>query len=442
MFKFSKLSKLLMITLFVMTGSALAETVSPLFSLPKYANIQNIQAAQAKAFVTQSRMVGVNLDLLFGNLNGGQKPASRIALELFKGKQYIATFEKMEKMSNGGENWIGTIEGVKFSQVIFSVKNGVLAGKISMPAGIYEIKKVGEETYMIEEIDQSAFPNELAPVMAPQSSSVSSNITVNTGSGDSCTDITVLVAYSTEAKNAAGGQAQMEALINLAVTETNKSYENSGLVQRIRLVHTIETSEAANDFNTDLSALQNTNDNIFDAVDAARETYYADTVALIIEDNQYCGLGYLNSNAAYAFSVTARTCATGYFSFGHELGHNMGAHHDWYVNSGTDTAAHGFVNLTDAWRTIMAYNSLCSDNGKYCNRLQYWSNPNVTYNTDPMGIIESGPSNCVQGSLTPDPSTCKADNHTIMNGTCATVANFRISPPPVTQVPVIMYLLN
>ena len=31
--------------------------------------------------------------------------------------------------------------------------------------------------------------------------------------------------------------------------------------------------------------------------------------------------------APNAFAVVDRTCATGYYSFGHEMGHNMGLNH-------------------------------------------------------------------------------------------------------------------
>lgn len=434
------LSKVFYILLIVLglTNYLISETVLPLFSTPPLEHIQKSRDAKEKAYVAQSRFVNIDTKLLFGD-----KPASKIALDLFK-KHYIAKLEKISTMSNGGKNWIGTIEGVKFSQVIFTIKNGVLAGKISMPEGIYQVQRIYKTTYVLEDINQSAFPKELKPIPSPESVVPDSNIVSQTARRDSCTDITILVAYSTEAKNAAGGKADIEALINLAVTETNKSYENSGLIQRIRLVHTMETNEAQNNFYNDLTALRDKSDNIFNAIDTARETYHADEVALIIESTQYCGLGFLDSNADTAFSVSARVCATGYYSFGHELGHNMGAHHDWYKDE-TDTHAHGFVNLSDSWRTIMAYNSLCSDNGKSCTRLQYWSNPDITYNNDPMGVSKNGPSNCVKNSMTPDPSTCKADNHDILNGSCDRIANFRVSPNPETSsfnLSPIMYLLQ
>ena len=217
------------------------------------------------------------------------------------------------------------------------------------------------------------------------------------------------------------------------MTEANQSYANSDMVQRLRLVHTLETAagDAQNQFDPDLAALRNLSDGIFDEVDAARETFHADEVALIIEDDSACGLGYLDSDATSAFVTVHRTCATGYYSFAHELGHNMGAHHAWY-ESDEQNYHHGFAYISDTtrWRTVMAYNDQCAATapGTYCDRLQYWSNPAVTFSGIAMGVASDGPMDCVAGSLNPNPSTCAADNHLRLNNTCSTVANFRTAP--------------
>ena len=100
-----------------------------------------------------------------------------------------------------------------------------------------------------------------------------------------------MVAYTPAARAADGGTAAIEARIALAVAETNQSYVNSGLTQRIKLVHAMETNpgDAPNNFSADLTALQDHTDGIFDDVDAARETYYADMVGLIIENPRLVG---------------------------------------------------------------------------------------------------------------------------------------------------------
>ena len=184
---------------------------------------------------------------------------------------------------------------------------------------------------------------------------------------------------------------------------------------------------------TDLTRLTSSTDGYMDNVHSLRSTYNADTVIMIVESTQYCGIAWLMANVnstfeSHAFSIVASQCATGYYSFGHELGHNMGARHDWYVDDDLNSPYSynkGYVNVHDQWRTIMAYNSECSDRGFNCNRLQYWSNPAVSYGGDPMGVSIGTSTACRAGDL--GHPSCDADNRQTLNNTAYNVANFRVS---------------
>ena len=68
-------------------------------------------------------------------------------------------------------------------------------------------------------------------------------------------------------------------------------------------------------------------------VHALRNAHGADLVSLFIAGTSLCGIAWLitaQSNAfeAFAFSVVARICVTGNYTFGHEMGRNMGLQHD------------------------------------------------------------------------------------------------------------------
>ncbi len=68
-------------------------------------------------------------------------------------------------------------------------------------------------------------------------------------------------------------------------------------------------------------------------IKSKREEHGADAVVLLVRCSKSCGLGYVNfrpgqtksSSKKHFYSITNVKCATGNFSFGHEIGHNLGA---------------------------------------------------------------------------------------------------------------------
>ncbi len=161
-----------------------------------------------------------------------------------------------------------------------------------------------------------------------------------------------------------------------------------------------------------------------DVVHSWRNSYRADQVTLITNTLDACGRGYLmtslsSSFASDAFTVVKRSCATGYYSFGHEIGHNMGAHHDCYVESSTSFYyyKHGYSHIgstqATSWRTVMAYRNECDDQAGWsdCQRIPYWSNPNVNYSGNATGTSGTG--------------GCQARNYQVLRNTDYTVSNFR-----------------
>jgi hypothetical protein len=172
-------------------------------------------------------------------------------------------------------------------------------------------------------------------------------------------------------------------LINLAVAESNQGYTNSGVQITMQLAAKSQvTYTETGNFDTDLARYRGTSDGYMDAIHSQRNSTTADVAVLIVNGSAYCGIGYMNVTASSAFTVVARTCATGYYSFAHEIGHNFGANHDPANASGSPYAyGHGYQRPANGWRTIMAY--ACS--GASCTRINFWSNPNKTYGGVAMG---------------------------------------------------------
>ncbi len=370
------------------------------------------------------------------------QPGESLSLNLFDDVVLQADIRSVEQ--NGATTlWVGDIAGVEMGQAFIVANQGQVAIDVSMPEGLYQVRYNGEAGYAIRQIDQAAYPEEATPIeinlpAAPEQSAGQADESLPGGQADSGSVITVLVGYTPAARDKAGGTTGIQNLINLAVAETNQSYANSGINQRLSLAYVTEVAYTeSGDMSTDLTRLQNASDGQIDQLHSLRNTYHADLVNLIIESAQYCGIAYHMSTLSsgfesYGFSVVARDCATGYYSFAHELGHNMGARHDWYVDNNTtpQSYAHGYVNSGAKWRTIMAYNDECSVRGINCTRLQYWANPAVLYGDKPMGV--SAGSNTACALRDKNHPACDADDHRTLNDSAYVVANFRASAAPIT----------
>ena len=62
----------------------------------------------------------------------------------------------------------------------------------------------------------------------------------------------------------------------------------------------------------------------------------ADAAALITWELPGCGVAFTYTYAnGLTLSVTRKSCATGYYSFGHELGHNFGCNHNPEASTNT-----------------------------------------------------------------------------------------------------------
>ncbi len=339
--------------------------------------------------------------------------------QIFSDLAFNATFDQIEQTIQSGYIMSGTLNSDPNSSVLIVSTDGVISANFEFEGTQYQLRDNGQGIYQFEEVDQTQFPEELdiVPDLSASTSDVFEPL-LDTTSADSGYIIDVLVVYTAAARSGAGGTTNMLNLINLAVSETNTGYERSGIFSRMRLVHAAEINydeailTTSNGWGTALSQLTN-QDNVIDEVRSLRNTYGADLVVMIVNNMTYCGIGWLMTpNYTYdsvGNSLVSRACATGYYSFAHETGHNMGAHHD-RLNTGGGTAMYsysfGYQASDSSFRTIMAYN--CSAG---CPRVNNWSNPDVLYNGKPTGVIST--------------ASNSADNRLTLNNTAPIVSNFR-----------------
>ena len=297
----------------------------------------------------------------------------------------------------------GIVPGDPYSNIMLTVQDDVALANLRTSKGYYQVRYMGNGIHEVRQFDEFKTPLCGAPLIpetpgdtmgdseAPDSAAPES---ADLTASDDGTQFDVLVVYTTDAVSKVGGTSAMIATVNLAIDETNGAYLASQIDPRLRLVHHESVVYGVKDSAASLSALRSTTDNVLDHVHTLRNTHGADLVAMLQDLEGSCGRAYLMTNlssgfSSSAFSVTDYNCATGYYSFGHEIGHNLGCHHaagDAGVPQGG-----GLFNYSHGWRWLgtnsVQYRSILAYSpGR---RIQRFSNPNVFFEGTATGVPTS-----------------------------------------------------
>ena len=175
---------------------------------------------------------------------------------------------------------------------------------------------------------------------------------------------------------------------------------------RLALVARSEVAHAETGGFLDIRRLRDPSDGHLDEAHALRDRVGADLVHVIVgEGYNVCGIARLPG----VFGITSIEC--GGTTFAHELGHNMGLHHDRFeVQLGPGAVsshpAYGYVNQrvfepgappSSRWRTIMSYDAHCKLADVTCSELPRFSNPRQRYKGHPLGIAHGAGASGVTG---------------------------------------------
>jgi len=344
------------------------------------------RANKIKALSTTAKSKKIKIDL--GALSGN---SIDIALSENRVRTFVKT--KVETQSPDLFIWYGKAPDTDDS-VTLVVHKGDITGTIRDSGNLYKIEPIGNSGHVFIELDSTRFQPDHPAGTTQQldkpehktsadtfmtrsfyaSDLAAPDATVISGK----THIDVLVLYPPTVSNVV---ADVRALATLAVAETNQAYANSQVNIQMNLVGTqpiaySELNKSYNQILSDVSVLQD----VKNKRDAAR----ADIVVVLSANTSYCGMAYVLPSESMAVGIVAYNCATGYYTFGHEIGHIQGLQHDPIASPGSTPFAYGHgyqsPNSSPKWRTLMAYN--CATG---CPRIQYFSNPNVNYNGLAMG---------------------------------------------------------
>jgi hypothetical protein len=429
-------TKLVLLSLFAAGGGqpAWAQDNEFFRELPRAtAPAKSSARAAVNARAVRSRDVAVDMRVL----PGSSEPEARVVFNLFPDVSIAAYRTRSYSIGDGEASiWSGEIDGVRGSQVTLALRDGLVTGNIRTAEGeFYRIRPQPDGTHRIEQIDSHAVlidddapepPSYLVPLTESGKSSprlASAGANEATGS-----TIDVMVVYTPEARQAAGGATAMRNLIDLTIAEANQGFVNSGINIMLRLVHAAEAAPASGQAASSAYLNQVTDDA---SIIALRDRYGADAISVWVNgpgaNGGVVGIGWLMTRPSAAFAPAAFSAVEVNFAdgpsytFAHELGHNLGSAHD-RANSGSQGAypyAYGYQQplgtTAERFVTIMAYRNGCSG----CSRINHWSNPDVNYAGRPTGVPISQPT--------------AADNRTTLNNTRVFAEQWRptvVNPPP------------
>ncbi len=365
-----------------------------------------------KALQGRARHAKVNFNAL---------DADSLELNLFEDTVLVAVRDSIVKNIQGGDVWVGHIEGDSDSQVVLAVKGRSLMGTVEYNERAYEIVFAGGATHAVRELDPNSLPAQFEPEeMAHDNGLMEGDTTTSTSDASTSTDtvastgevIDILIAYTPKARSNAGGAAGIESKILNTLTRSNQAYLNSKVNIQLNLVGLTETAYTEmGSIETALGRLKGTTDGYMDEIHTLRNQVGADIVVLVTAESDYCGIAYRmpslsSSFAIYAFAVvhddSKYNCIGSNNTFAHEVGHVQGNMHNATSSTGTPIYPDSYgYQVCGNYRDIMAYS--CTGE----TRIPYFSNPDVTWNGFPTGVLNT------------------ANAARSMNATASTIASFR-----------------
>ena len=183
--------------------------------------------------------------------------------------------------------------------------------------------------------------------------------------------------------------ADIQGFVEQVIQETNQGYINSKVPLRAKLYCTeLATLNDTNSSSTMMSQFQTMKG------DYATLRGTADAATLLVNYFSACRIGALYAiGSGRTLSVTRKDCALGYYSFGHEVGHNIGLYHNREITSNPlFSDGHGYLipqgSASTGYRTILAYAAT-----NHVLRVNYYSNPDVIYPTTGTATGVAGQAN-------------------------------------------------
>lgn len=348
-------------------------------------------------------------------------PNTRFRLNMSKDILFVARIERVERRSATSYSLFGVLENVPDGRVILSIEGDAVAGWID--AAVWNLQYwmgyLRDGAHFIQQIDNSKMPGcnrevsqeeleragesraEVLPMEEGTSPESQVNFTDHRPMPEfesdfnmqACTQpmavFDILILYTTQARDAAGGTNAIRAQAQSAIDVTNQAYIDSSINARVRLAQREAVTYAEDNILGYVGYLNDFTNSSY--VQGRRNEFGADVVsAWVSSPADLCGIAHCSpENADNGYNIVMWSCAVGNFSFAHELGHNQGCAHNredagLFCNRYSYSYGHRFIGATQGrLRTVMSYASGTFENST---RIGRFSNPNVQFDGRATGI--------------------------------------------------------
>lgn len=323
-----------------------------------------------------------------------------VVVQPFASEEYVLE-GRLVTQSGDAWTWSGVISEIPGGEAHLTIRGDALFGTLDTGTVHLTFITDHEGNGWVREDDPDQYPphdNDEVIIESEGAASKHAGAQPKTLSGSTTLDVLVLYTAS------AALRYDIASLVPNSAADMDTSFSNTGITGNINVVGYYASTfdeDTPGPFGASYLSLtlvpdMRTGTSPFTGLGTLRDNLNADLVVLIY-DSSYatdtCGGAttlfdqptYPAGDATRGYAAFGDGCISAFNNFAHEIGHIMGARHDYLVTPNYYDYGHGYTRSTSPqFRDIMGSGNGCSISG--CSRLNQWSSSKVSYSSVPTGI--------------------------------------------------------